>query len=136
MFSAVRSGRIRGFTLIEVMIVVAIVAILVSIALPSYRQYILRANRSAVESFMMTVAQKQEQYLLDARGYANALASLGLVEPNDVRDNYTVTTSYVGGSSRTYFIQAVPKGVQTEDSCGTLSLDNNGQKLPITERCW
>jgi type IV pilus assembly protein PilE len=85
---------------------------------------------------MMTVAQKQEQYLLDARGYANALASLGLVEPNDVRDNYTVTTSYVGGSSRTYFIQAVPKGRQTEDSCGTLSLDNTGQKLPVTERCW
>src|SRR3989442_9964736 len=66
-----------GFTLIELMVTVAIVAILAAIAYPSYTQYIVRANRSAAQSFILSLANKQEQYILDLRQYATTLAPLG-----------------------------------------------------------
>ena len=61
--------RENGFTLIEVMITVAIVAILTTLALPSYNNYLLRVNRGAAAQFMMDVANRQEQYILDQRAY-------------------------------------------------------------------
>ncbi|MFZ3127492.1 MAG: prepilin-type N-terminal cleavage/methylation domain-containing protein, partial [Rhodoferax sp.] len=59
----------HGFTLIELMITVAVIGILAAVAFPSYTQYIVRANRSAAESFMFTVANRQEQSMLNARSY-------------------------------------------------------------------
>jgi len=61
-----------GFTLIEVLIVVAILGILMSIAVPAYSEYIRRAHRAAAQQFLLDVAQRQEQYLLDNRQYATA----------------------------------------------------------------
>jgi type IV pilus assembly protein PilE len=78
------------------MITVAIVAILATIAYPSYSQYIARSNRAAAESFMLDVANKQEQYRLDARQYASSLATLygvasdAAATPSDVSKHYTV----------------------------------------------
>ncbi len=62
--------RIKGMTLIELMIVLAVVAILVSIALPSYQSYYRRGIRSQAQQFMMDMAQAQEQLFLDSRQYA------------------------------------------------------------------
>ncbi|ACV35529.1 type IV pilin protein [Accumulibacter sp.] len=66
-----------GFTLIEVLIVVAILGILMSIAVPAYSEYIRRAHRAAAQQFLLDVAQRQEQYLLDNRQYATALRTAG-----------------------------------------------------------
>ena len=67
-----------GFTLIEILIVVAIVAILATIAWPSYQSAMRKNNRAAVESHLSDIAQRQQQFLLDQRGYAPNLSTLGV----------------------------------------------------------
>ncbi|MDD4929991.1 MAG: type IV pilin protein [Gallionella sp.] len=120
-----------GFTLVELMIVVAIVGILAAIAYPSYSQYITKSNRSAAQSFMLTISNKQEQYMLDARRYAATVNQLHLNIPAEVSRNYSV--SVVTDNAATppgYLISAEPVGAQqaNDPSCATLSLDQTGAK--------
>ena len=132
-----------GFTLIELMITVAVVAILAAVALPSYRQYIIRANRSAAESFIMTVANKQEQYNLDARQYADALGKLSSI-PADVASNYNVEVKTDNTAvPPTYYVKAtpIPSGSQAADvACGAVSVDQTGTKsiagTGTVASCW
>ncbi len=138
------SARIqRGFTLIELLVAVAIVGILAAIAYPSYVQYTVKSKRAAAESFIMGVANKQEQYMLNARQYATTLASLGVTVPADVSRNYTITEPItVTATPPGYTITAVPIGGQaTNDTkCGSISIDQAGTKGisgtgTVTE-CW
>jgi type IV pilus assembly protein PilE len=71
-------NRERGFTLIELMITVTIVAILASIVYPSYRAYIVRTNRSAAQQLMQTIANREAQFLMDARQYTATIGAGGL----------------------------------------------------------
>jgi type IV pilus assembly protein PilE len=131
----------RGFTLIELMITVAVIAILAAIAVPSYYQYTLRSNRSAAESAMQEIASAQERYMVDSRQFAGALTTLGYSVPPTVSPNYTVVTvataaSASGGTPPNYTITATPISNQVRDtSCGTLTLKGDGTKLPTTN-CW
>jgi len=135
-------SRARGFTLIELMITVAVIAILAAIAVPSYYQYTLRSNRSAAESFMQEVAGAQERYMVDSRQFAGNLSTLGYSVPNTVDSNYTVVmvataASASGGTPPDYTITATPKGSQVRDTgCGTLTLKGDGTKLPSATNCW
>lgn len=130
--------RHSGFTLVELMIAVAIIGILASVALPSYRNYVMRANRSAAQSHMMDIAGRQGQYMLDNRSYAASVATLSVTTPTDVSVNYTITidNTIPTVTPPSFTITATPTGNQTSDSCGTLSLDSAGAKLPTTEKCW
>lgn len=118
-----------GFTLIELMVVVAIVAILAAIGYPSYTQYLVRANRSAAQQFMLDIANREEQYLLDARVYTNTLGTggLNLTTPPDVDRYYTIT---VTGEPSTYTITATPKVGTSQAGDGNLTLTNTGAKSP------
>lgn len=135
-----RSGA--GFTLIELMVTLAIVGILAAVAYPSYTSHVVRSNRSAVQSFMLGVANKQEQYLLDARTYASALSTLYSTVPEDVSKHYTVSIGGVTTSPPAYVITATPTGNQgTADSqCGTLTLNQAGTKTHsgagTANECW
>jgi len=125
-----RRGRVAGFTLIELMITVAIIAVLAAIGYPSYTRYIARANRSAAESFMLEVTSRQERYLLDARQYAADLATLGMTVPDTVSPNYTVSITNVTATPPGYVVQAAPIGGQAgnDANCGTLTIDGTGAK--------
>lgn len=144
-------GRQHGFTLIELMITVAVIGILAAVAYPSYTSYIVRANRSAAQSFMFAVNNKQEQYMLDARRYAagaTALADMGMTVPADVSSRYTITLACtmptaVGNCTAlagapTYLITGTPIGAQlaSDTRCGTLTLSNLAAKTPATSGCW
>ena len=142
-----RAGAIfrdEGFTLIELMITVAIVAILAVVALASYRAQIVRSNRSAAQSFMLDAASKEERYLLDNRQYASgatALTTLGLSVPAEVSGNYTITiTADATLTVPNYTISATPIAAQLRDdtSCGTLTLDYLGTKAASLggATCW
>ena len=143
--SGSRAGlaRVRGFTLIELMVTVAIVGILAAIAYPSYTSYIVRSNRSAAQGYMLELSSLQQRYLLDARTYAADLATLNSSVPSNVSSNYTVTTPLKTGTTLPGFtVTATPIGSQLarDTACGTLSIDEAGTKTASGSRgvagCW
>lgn len=91
-------SRQWGFTLIEVIVTVAIVGLLASIALPSYQQYVVRSNRSAVQQFMLDIANRQEQFMLDVRSYTITVGAGGLnmSTPPEVTGKYTLAVTLPG----------------------------------------
>jgi len=121
----------KGFTLIELMITVVIIGILTMIAIPQYGQYVIRGNRSAAEAFMMDVANREKQYLLDARSYAPDLLTLSMTEPPNVSKYYTVTISAPAAATPpTFTITATPVTGSKQVSDGALTLDDLGNKNP------
>ena len=125
----------RGFTLIEVMTVVVIIGILAAVAYPSYQDYVRKGNRSAAQSFMMTIAQRQEQYLLTNRSYTTTVGTggLNLTQPPETNGKYTFAITQPGGST-TYLVTATPQGNQAvPGKFDALTLSSDGTKAPTAE---
>ena len=118
-----------GFTLVELMVTVAIVAILLSIAVPSYAQFMKQSRRGEAESALMDIAQREQTYLLDQRAYATSLAALNTTVSVDVTTFYTVTFA-TGAAPPTFTITATPKAGTSQVGDPTLTIDNTGAKTP------
>jgi type IV pilus assembly protein PilE len=134
----------RGFTLLELMIVVAIIAILAAIAYPSYTSYITKTRRVAAEGCLSEYASYMERYYTTNLRYNNAdgstddLPALDCASAQQTGAHYGYALSAI--SATTYTLQATPTGAQlaSDTQCGTLSLDQAGTRDTSTgnDQCW
>ena len=139
------AGDAAGFTLIELMITVAVVGILAAIAYPSYQDQVRKSRRAAAQASMLEIAQKQMQVFLDIRSYSAAAdaatiagAPLRVALSSSVTSFYTVSVAApapAANAAPTFTVTAVPQGTQSADSCGTLTINQAGAKTPATG-CW
>jgi type IV pilus assembly protein PilE len=126
--------RERGFTLIELMITVAVVGILAAIALPSYEAYVRRSKRAEAQALLQDIALKQQQMLLDTRAYVGTLAALNLSVSASLTPRYALAITVGTGAAPTFTATATPISAQLADTCGAMTLNQSSVKTPLT--CW
>lgn len=121
------SFRARGFTLIEMMIVVAIIAIIAAVAYPNYTNFVMRGRRADGRELLMRIGAAQERFYTNNNRYTNNLADLSLGGTSE-QGYYQVQAPTVDATGQTYTLTAVPQGPQAIDKCGSLTLNNLGAR--------
>jgi len=128
-----------GFTLIEMMIVVALVAVLAAIVLPSYQDSVRKARRTDARGALTSIAQLMERLNTEKNSYASATlgnAATDLYKATSENNFYTLALSNLGAA--TYTITATPSGSQAVDACGNYTLDQAGTRGSVltVDKCW
>jgi type IV pilus assembly protein PilE len=139
----------RGFTLVELMIVVVVLGILAAIAIPAASNHTLKSNRAIAKTVLMDVQSKEEEFFINNKSYTPTLSNLGYVSPLMIDDDGKAVSTANGGyyeislvaTSVTYTVTATPINKQLKDTdCGALSVSNTGAKGATGRRgaggCW
>lgn len=133
-------SRLQGFSLVELVVVVAIIGILASIALPAQKMYMVRANKAGAKAVLEEIAQRQEQFLAQNRAYANTFPLLGMATPTDIANFYdfsidltvaTTATNAALAGMPTFIASAVPKAGTIQAGESTLTINQFGLRTPI-----
>ena len=133
--------RGRGFTLIELMIVVAVVALLAVVALPAYQDSVRKARRTEAKAALSEAAMMMERYLTEKGTYATARLGVDL-DPPAVYRNLSENGYYalsLESEAATFILKAVPQGSQAVDACGTYTLTQRGERgvsARTAAECW
>ncbi|MBQ4799242.1 type IV pilin protein [Pseudoalteromonas sp. MMG006] len=125
--------NLYGFTLIELMIVIAISGILYSVALPSYTSYIQKSRRADVQQALLQQTAILERQYTRVGGYPATYTF-----PDSDYYSFTYTTDATAGMSNgaEFTIEAAPKSAQSSDECGKLSVNQSGIKSADKSQCW
>jgi type IV pilus assembly protein PilE len=124
-----------AFTLIELLITVAIVGILAAVAYPSYTDFVTRSDRSEGQRELLRYANLQEQFFIDSRTYASDMKGLGSSTANIDTESGNYTISVSAQTTSTFTLKAAAKKGQLKDTgCTTLTVNEIGQKTPTL--CW
>jgi type IV pilus assembly protein PilE len=132
----------RGFTLVELMIAVAVVAILAAVAMPSYREHVAASRRTDAKSALLAAAQALERYYTERGTYTGAtLGATGLYPTTSPDGYYTLAITTLSADG--YTLRATRRGGQTGDKCGNYTYNQAGTKglsLATTgytvAKCW
>jgi type IV pilus assembly protein PilE len=134
---------IKGVTLIELLIGIAIMGILASVAYPSYTDYVTKSNRTEAQRELARIANLQEQYFIDHRTYTTDMTLLGMKADPYITEseNYSIDStigSLNGVSGTTFTLTATAKKSQLskDTACTTLTIDEKGKKLGESTTCW
>ncbi len=140
-----------GFSLVELMVALVIVAILLSVALPGYRTYVQNGNRQAAHSFILTISESQQRFFTENKAFAEDLTGLGYATATiDIDSSGAVVAtgsssgiyriSFTGVTATAYSVQAVPLNGQTGDTgCATLTVSSDGSRSASgthPAECW
>jgi type IV pilus assembly protein PilE len=127
----------RGFTLIELMVAVAIVAILTAAAIPSYTSYVMKSRRPDAKQALLDFAAREERYYTLNNTYTSTATALGYAAfPVSLGSNGDYLLSVLTATATGYSAQTVPQGSQANDPCGTYTLDNFGNQGAAAANCW
>ncbi|MBS1269069.1 MAG: Fimbrial protein [Gammaproteobacteria bacterium] len=134
--------RHRGFTLIELLIVVTVIAILTAIAVPMYRDFVVRSNRSDAIIALTELANLEEKYYSNELAYTTTIADLSY-PATSANDYYELNIT--SSASVDYILTATPLGQQLaeDNACQQFSLNSFGQRGAVdggandtTQECW
>jgi type IV pilus assembly protein PilE len=131
----------KGFTLIELMIVVAVVALLSMLAIYNYNRYGFRARRAEGREIALRVAAAEERYYTNYNAYTDDTAALKLgATVTSENKNYLISIGGLGTGNQAYKVTAKAQGGQAGDVCKDLSVDNLGAKTfsgsETNGHCW